>query len=339
MSSRLRDVAELAGVSIRTVSNVVNGYAPVTDGVRTKVELAVAQLDYRPNVLARNLKRGRSGLLAMVVPELDVTYFAELARAVITAARARGYTVVLDQTDGDPVREREIALQDTRATLFDGVILSSLSLTSAELSARKQQVPLILLGEHVTGPGFDHVGIDNVAAAELATSHLLGLGRRRIAAIGDQPYPTGETAQLRTQGYRLAHRKAGVDADERLVISTPRFHRAEGAAAIARLFDSGAPPPDAVFCYNDMLALGALRALHERGLRVPQDLALVGFDDVDDGRYSIPSLTTVAPDKTQIATLAVEQLLARLAGRAGRPPQSLRAAHHLVIRESTQSYR
>ena len=128
-SSRLRDVAELAGVSIRTVSNVVNGYAPVSDATRRRVEAAVEQIGYRPNVLARNLRRGRSGLLALVVPELDVPYFAELARAVISQARGQGFTVVVDQTDGEPERERELVLSGSRAALFDGVILSPVALS------------------------------------------------------------------------------------------------------------------------------------------------------------------------------------------------------------------
>jgi DNA-binding LacI/PurR family transcriptional regulator len=335
-TSRLRDVAERAGVSIRTVSNVVNGYAPVAEQTRARVEAAVAELGYRPNLLARNLKRGRSGMLALVVPELDVPYFAELARAVITHARLHGYTVVIDQTDGEPGREREMVMAGSRGALFDGVILSPLSLSQAELAERDSRVPLVLLGERIADGGFDHVAIDNVAAARQATEHLFSLARRRVAAVGDQPYETGETAQLRTRGYRMAHEAAGRPIDESLIVARPRFHRSDGAEAMRELLRRPDGPPDAVFCYNDLLALGALRVLLSEGLRVPDDVAVIGFDDIEDGRYHTPSLSTVAPDKHQIAQLAVERLIDRLDEDSDDSPSELWASHRLELRESTE---
>ncbi|KAF5998777.1 LacI family DNA-binding transcriptional regulator [Streptomyces sp. WAC00263] len=334
-TTRLRDVAERAGVSIRTVSNVVNGYAPVAEETRLRVEKAVAELGYRPNLLARNLKRGRTGMLALVVPELDVPYFSELARAVIAEARTRGYTVVIDQTDGEPDRERELIMRGASAARFDGVILSPLSLSQADLAQRDGADPLVLLGERIAESQYDHVAIDNVAAAYAATEHLLDLGRTRIAAVGDQPYDTGETAQLRTRGYRDAHAARGLAVDESLILATPRFHLSDGAAAMAALLDHPGGPPDAVFCYNDLLALGAIRTLLTRGLRVPEDVAVVGFDDIETGRYNTPTLTTVSPDKATIARLAVERITGRLDDALKDPPVELWAPHQLVVREST----
>ena len=335
VAARLRDVAERAGVSIRTVSNVVNGYAPVSEPKRLRVEAAVAELGYRPNVMARNLKHGRSGLIALVVPELDVPYFAELARAVVTTAREVGYTVVVDQTDGESERERELIMRDGSAAMFDGVILSPLALSHRDLAQRDAASPLVLLGERIADSEYDHVAIDNVAAARLATSHLIGLGRTRIAAIGDQPYETGETAQLRTRGFELAHEDAHRAVDRSLVVPTPRFHFANGAAAMQQLLAHPDGPPDAIFCYNDLVALGAIRTILAAGLRVPEDIAIVGFDDIEMGRYSTPSLTTVAPDKAAIARLAVERLLARLAGETDDAPVELWADHELIVRESS----
>jgi DNA-binding LacI/PurR family transcriptional regulator len=329
----LRDVAKRANVSIRTVSNVVNGYAPVSDELRARVQAALDELDYRPNLIARNLKQGRTGMIALVVPELDVPYFAELAREVITAARARGYVVMVDQTDGDGDRERELLGRDSRATMFDGLILSPLSVTAEELRARGNRVPIVLLGEHIFNGSFHHVAIDNVAAAREATTHLLGLGRRRVAAIGDQPYATGETAQLRTAGYRQALARAGVEADDRLIVSTPHFHRRLGAEAMESLL-ALPEPPDAVLCYNDLLALGAIRALTRAGRRIPDDVAVVGIDDIEEGQYSTPSLTTIAPDKGEIARQAVNTLLDTITGAAGTPTEIV-VPHHLIIREST----
>lgn len=335
--ARLRDVADAAGVSIRTVSNVVNGYAPVSEETRTRVEAAVERLGYRPNVLARNLKQGRTGMIALVVPELDVPYFAELSRAIITTARQHGYTVVLDQTDGEPVRERELMMRNASSAMFDGVILSPLSLSNAELAHRDSVSPLVLLGERIADSGYDHVAIDNIAAAMDVTRHLLETGRNRVAAIGDQPYETGETAQLRTRGYQLAHRARRRRVDPSLIIPTRRFHYADGAAAMEQLLDHPDGPPDGVFCYNDLLALGAIRTLLARGIRVPEDIAVAGFDDIEAGRFNTPTLTTIAPDKAAIARLAVERLVARVAGARAPKATELRAPHDLMIRESTDA--
>ena len=334
-SPRLRDVAERAGVSIRTVSNVVNGYAPVSDERRARVEAAVAELGYQPNLMARNLKKGRTGLIALVVPELDVPYFAELARAVVTKARQHGYTVVVDQTDGEPDREREIVMGGPMAAMFDGVILSPLALSQSDLARRDASRPLVLLGERIAESAYDHVAIDNVAAARAATEHLFDIGRGRVAAMGDQPWEGGETAQLRTAGYRQAHEARRRRLDESLIVTTRLFHHADGAEAMAALLEHPKGPPDAVFCYNDLLALGAIRTLLSRGVRVPEDVAVVGFDDIETGRFSTPSLTTVSPDKSTIAWLAVDRLIARLGERADSEPVELWAPYELAVREST----
>ena len=329
----LRDVAKRANVSIRTVSNVVNGYAPVSDELRARVQVVLDELGYRPNLIARNLKQGRTGMIALVVPELDVPYFAELVREVITAARAQGYVVMVDQTDGDAERERELLARGSRATMFDGLLLSPLAISAEDLRSRGNRVPIVLLGEHIFNGSFHHVAIDNVAAAREATAHLLEQGRRRVAAIGDQPYATGETAQLRTSGYRQAHSRMGLAVDERLIVPTPRFHRRLGLEAMERLL-ALPDPPDAVFCYNDLLALGAMRALTRAGRRIPDDVAVIGIDDIEEGQYSTPSLTTVAPDKAEIARRAVDILLQSINGPAATPSEIV-VPHRLIVREST----
>lgn len=330
----LRDVAELAGVSSRTVSNVVNGYANVTERTRLRVQQAVDQLGYRPNVLARNLARGRSGQIAVVVPYLDTPYFSELLQGIIRAARVRGYNVLIDQTDGDREHEHMLINHGSSRLLFDGVIFSPLGLSQEALADRDPDLPLVILGERVSDGTFDHVGIDDVTASRQATEHLLDLGRTRLAAIGDQPYETGEAAQLRTRGFREAHERRGLPVHEDLVIGTPRFNRVDGAGAMARLLDRD-DPPDAVFCYSDLVALGAIHTLVSRGLRVPDDVAVIGYDDIEDGRYSNPTVTTISPDKEMIATTAVERLLLRIGSAAPPPGLELRAPHRLVVREST----
>lgn len=332
MRHRLKDVAERAGVSVKTVSNVVNGYLHVRPDTRARVEEAIAELNYRPNLSARNLRKGRTGVIALAVPELDIPYFAELARHVVTAAAEHGWTVLIDQTGGGPEQERKAA-SGIGDHMIDGLIFSPLALAADDLTGL-DGMPMVLLGERVDHGPADHVVIDNVAAAREVTAHLIGLGRRRIAAIGSQRTPEGASARLRLAGYTAALAEAGIGYDEKLVAPAPAWHRADGAAAMRELLSTGVRP-DAVFCFNDTLALGTLRALHEAGLRVPEDVAVAGFDDIEDGRFSIPTLTTVAPDKERIARLAVELLAGRLDGDREAPPRELTAPHRLATREST----
>ena len=332
MRHRLKDVAERAGVSVKTVSNVVNGYLHVRPDTRDRVEQAIAELNYRPNLSARNLRKGRTGVIALAVPELDIPYFAELARHVVAAAAAHGWTVLIDQTGGGHEQERKAA-SGIGDHMIDGLIFSPLALTADDL-AGLDGMPMVLLGERVDHGPADHVVVDNVAAAREITAHLVGLGRRRIAAVGSQRTPEVASARLRLAGYAAALEEAGLGYDEKLVAPAPAWHRADGAAAVRDLLASGVRP-DAVFCFNDTLALGALRALHDAGLRVPEDVAVVGFDDIEDGRFSIPTLTTVAPDKERIAKLAVELLAERIDGDREAPPRELTAPYRLATREST----
>ncbi len=333
MSVTIYDVARHAGVSPRTVSNVINDYPFVAVQTRQRVQESIQVLGYRPNLTARNLRRGRTGMIALAVPELAVPYFAELSGAVMEEVSGRSYTVIIEQTDGSPERERKLLEDTERAQLFDGLIFSPLALGARDLAAASGRTPVVLLGERVNDGPFDHVTIDNVAASREVVAHLAGLGRRRIAAIGDQPYETGETAQVRTQGYLEGLEAACLPADRRLIVPASRFHREAGAQAMRELL-ALRNPPDAVFCYNDLLAAGAVRTLLTAGLRVPQDVAVAGFDDIEEGRYSTPTLTSLAPDKRRIAAMAVDQLFRRIEGTAG-DPQVLQAPFSLQAREST----
>jgi DNA-binding LacI/PurR family transcriptional regulator len=241
--------------------------------------------------------------------------------------------VLIDQTDGQVARE-QLVLDGIRGRMIDGLIFSPIALGAEELERRRDTVPLVLLGERVYDGPADHVSIDNVAAAGAATRHLLDLGRRRIAAIGDQPRPQSQTAHLRRRGYEEALAVAGLPVVAELIVEVEAYHRADGAAAARRML-ALPEPPDALFCFNDLLALGALRALHDGGVRVPEDVAVVGWDDVEDSRYSTPTLTTISPDKHQIASLAVEFLAARLGAGRSEPPREVTADFTLAVREST----
>ncbi|WP_344529654.1 LacI family DNA-binding transcriptional regulator [Streptomyces albiaxialis] len=336
MRVSLKDVAERAGVSIKTVSNVVNNYPHITPTTRAKVQRAIDDLGYRPNLTARHLRKGRTGILALAVPELGNPYFAELAGDVIDAAAEHDYTVLLDHTQGR--RERELLVtQGFRARVIDGLILNPLELEPEDLAVRTDDAPLVLIGERRYDLPYDHIAIDNIAAARAAVRHLLDLGRRRIAFLGARGDRPSQPAHLRLLGWQAELAASGVPADESLVAPVEGWDRADGAAAMAALLDAGARP-DAVFAYNDLIAIGAMRAMSERGLRVPEDIAVVGFDDLTEGRYGAVTLTTVSPDKRAIARLAVESLVSAIAGGRRdeeRTPRELQPGFALVEREST----
>ncbi|MCG7205476.1 LacI family DNA-binding transcriptional regulator [Streptomyces arenae] len=333
MRVSLRDVAERAGVSIKTVSNVVNNYPHVTPAMRARVQAALDELGYRPNLTARHLRKGRTGIIALAVPELGNPYFAELAGAVIDAATEHEFTVLLDHTRGE--REQEILVtRGFRGGVIDGLILSPLALEAEDLEGRSDDVPLVLLGEREYGLPFDHIAIDNVAAARCAVRHLLGRGRTRIAYLGVRTDSVNRPAHLRLGGWRAELTAAGVPAPDSLVVPVGGWDRDDGARAMAELLDSGVRP-DAVFAFNDLIAIGAMRVLHERGLRVPWDVAVVGFDDIAEGRFGAVTLTTVSPDKQAIAKMAVASLLRSLSGREEPGGRELTAKFELVEREST----
>ncbi|EPD68961.1 MULTISPECIES: LacI family DNA-binding transcriptional regulator [Streptomyces] len=333
MRASLKDVAERAGVSIKTVSNVVNNYPHVTPAMRARVQAAIDELGYRPNLTARHLRKGRTGIIALAVPELGNPYFAELAGAVIDAAAEHEFTVLLDHTRGD--REQEILVsQGFRGRVIDGLILSPLALEAEDLQGRSDDVPLVLLGEREYDLPFDHIAIDNVAAARCAVRHLLGRGRTRIAYLGVRTDSVNRPAHLRLDGWREELAAAGVPAPDSLVVPVGGWDRDDGARAMAELLDSGVRP-DAVFAFNDLIAIGAMRVLHERGLRVPWDVAVVGFDDIAEGRFGAVTLTTVSPDKHAIAKMAVASLLRSLSGREEPGGRELTAKFELVEREST----
>ncbi|RIQ11044.1 LacI family DNA-binding transcriptional regulator [Jiangella rhizosphaerae] len=329
MGARLKDVADLAGVSFKTVSNVINNHPNVTEKTREKVLKAIAELRYRPNVSARSLRHGRSGFVALAVPELVSPYFAALASEIGAVAKRQSLMVLIEETFGEVEQER-VVLEGLDTRLIDGVIFSPMGMTTAEVAARSDPARMVLLGERGHPAGFDHIAIDNVRAARDVTAHLIGLGRRHIAAVGAQRAGTGG---LRARGYRAALRDAGLPVDRRLIVSDLDFDRASGAQAMAALLDSGRPV-DAVFCFNDLMALGALRTLHERGLRVPDDVAVAGFDDIEDGRYSTPSLTTVSPDVPLLAAEAVRLVARRLADPEAKA-ERIDVPFTLEIREST----
>ncbi|WP_454051478.1 LacI family DNA-binding transcriptional regulator [Cellulomonas sp. Marseille-Q8402] len=324
----LRDVAARAGVSFKTVSNVVNDHPHVSDATRARVLAAIELLGYRPNPSARSLRHGRSGILALAVPELTSPYFAALASAAGRAAKEHGRVLVIEETRGDVEGER-VALVDLTSRLVDGVILSPLVTPEPLVLQRIGRTPLVMLGEHRYDVGADHVAMDSVRAARELTEHLLATGRRRIAVVGRQE--PGSTGGERWRGHVQALGAAGLAPDEALAPHVAGYRRADGVDAVRALLAAGARP-DAVLCCNDLLALGAVHALRTAGLDVPGDVAVAGFDDVEESRYA--GLTSVAPDLGLLAHEAVRLLVERVEDPT-RPPRQVEVPFRVVVRGST----
>ncbi|QEW01993.1 LacI family DNA-binding transcriptional regulator [Microbacterium lushaniae] len=336
MGPTMHDVARVAGVSIKTVSNVINDYPHVRPGTRSRVEAAIAELAYRPNASARGLRSGRTGIIGLAVPALRENYFAELADFIIRAAEARGVGVVVEQTNGD--REAELlAVSGGRRRFTDGLLLSPVQLGQADAALLDVQYPLVLLGDRIFGGPTDHVAIHNTSAARAGVEHLIAIGRRRIAVLGGTDGDPAEpsSASLRLRGYQEALSAAGLAADPALVRPCAHWSRAAGAAAVHAMIAEGVAF-DAVFALNDTLGLGALRALAGEGLSVPGDVAVLGFDNIDEARFSVPSLSSVDAGKERIAEVAVDLLLERIAEKGPRqPPRTIQPAFTVVAREST----
>ncbi|MET8834128.1 LacI family DNA-binding transcriptional regulator [Micromonospora sp. NPDC004540] len=333
MATTLRDVARHARVSVKTVSNVVNDHPHVSDDVRRRVREAVRALGYRPNLAARTLRTGRAGLLALIVPDVEAPGLHGLAREVVRAATSRGFRVVVDHLGSDTERAAAPARIGAPPGV-DAVLLGAdmvpPGLIDAQLAAG---TPVVLLGES-PDPRCDQVALDWARAAADAIEHLLDTGRRRIAAIGARPGEATGPAQPRTLGYRHAVHRAGLDLPAGYLRTTAQQRHEDGYRAARWLF-AHEQRPDALFCYADRLAIGALRAAADAGLRVPADVAVIGLGDSEEGRYSRPTLTSVSADPAFLAREAVALVTARL-DRPDAAPARITAPHAVLPRESTR---
>ncbi len=329
----MKDVAALAGVSPKTVSNVVTGTVGVREETRIRVEAAMAQLDFVPNLSARGLRKGRSGIIAVALPDLATAFSAELVHRVVEAAHERGLAVQVEETATVPEREKELVSR-ARAHLVDGLILNPIRLEDSVLKYADRLPPLVVIGE-VEQSRADQVRIDSRRAAADATRHVLAKGARRIAVVGadDDPSVATATSRSRLEGVHDALREAGIPRDPSLEINPMPWAMPGGADAMATLFRRGVAF-DAVVAFTDSLAAGVLHALHDRGIRVPEDVIVTGFDDVEFSRFTSPSLTTVGFDRRAFADAALGLLESRIDDRSA-PPRALTLSHHLIERHST----
>jgi DNA-binding LacI/PurR family transcriptional regulator len=335
MAVTMADVARAAGVSTKTVSNALSGSSAVRPETRRRVLEVAEQLQYVMNRSASSLRSGRTGIIGLVLPDLRNAYFSELADAVMEAADRRGRVVMIRQTRN--TREREIQSLASATASLDGLLLNAVALDDDDHALLTAAGPVVLLGDQMHEAPVDHVTMHNTAAAAAMTRHLLDRGCRRIAVLGSSPQANEGSSGLRMTGYRQAHEAAGVPIDESLIVDVRLWHRADGAEGLRRLISRGGRF-DAVFALNDMMAFGAVRVLQERGFRIPEDVAVAGFDDLEETRYTFPPLSTIDPGLPQIADLAVELLVRRIEGY-GEAPQRYFADFRLMERESTRDLR
>ncbi|WP_189265255.1 LacI family DNA-binding transcriptional regulator [Streptomyces fuscichromogenes] len=330
----IQDVAKAAGVSAMTVSNVINGHPNVRPATRERVLEAVDRLGYRVNVAARTLRRGRTGTIGLAVPEINRPYYGRLAASIIAAAARHGLRVSIEQTDAR--RENELAaLSLSRNRLYDGLILSTVGMGPADVGALDVDHPVVILGERIFGGPVGHVAMPNEAASEAATRHLVERGCRRIAIVCGRLGGEADVSSLRHAGYLRALAAAGLPADPELVVTTESLTMREAARGVRERMAYGLGF-DGVFCVTDTVAMGVLRALADAGVRVPEQVRVIGFDNVDESAYLVPSLSTVDPDHDLMAERAVALLTARIdQGGPGPEREEFTGPFRLVVREST----
>ncbi len=326
----IKDVARHAKVSISTVSRVLNESGYVSEQTSQRVWRAIEALNYKPNQLARSLTTGRSRTIGLVLPDITNPFFPAVARGVEDAANVNGYTVILCNTDADPEQEKAYvtALREKRVDGF--VFTVSGPDASTILGLIEADIPVVVIDRCVEGASVDSVLIYNEQWAYEATMHLIGLGHRAIAYINGPDDLT--TSKERYAGYRKALADAGVSFNPALV-RTGDFRYPSGHARMRELLASG-QEVTAVFAANDMMAIGAMRAIQEWGLRVPEDIAVVGFDDILLASLIKPSLTTISQPAYHMGALAVEMLLERIGGAQGGEARTKICHARLVVRES-----
>jgi len=323
------DVAHRAGVSPTTVSHVINQTRYVSPSVAERVRQAMAELRYQPHGVARSLRRRRTHSLGMIVPDAANPFFAEVARGVETCAFSLGYTVILCNSDGDLVREQAY-LDVLIEKRVDGIVFVAAGESRDHFqSLLEQEIQVVVVDRDMPGLKVDCVLVDNYDGGLQATAHLIHHGHRRIACLAG-PHEVTPSAD-RVRGYRQALADAGIRFDPALLVYGD-FHTDSGYLAAAELLELP-DRPTAIFVCNDLMAIGVMAAVQEAGLRIPRNMAVVGFDDIALASYSLPRLTTVAQPSQKMGELAAQLLVARIEN-PDRSPERHLLLTRLVVRES-----
>jgi len=328
----MQDVAREAGVSVNTVSRALAGKPDVSPETRARVLEVAERLGYRPNKLARGLRSNKTGTIGVVVTDIANPFFGALVKGVERAARQHDYSIILQDTDEDYERERE-AIQVMLAERVDGLLITPVQTGTETIEELKEAgLPFVLLGRHFDDLETDYVVTDDVEGGFLATEHLIKLGHKRIAMINGPLHIS--SARERFQGYKKALDHYGIELDESIV-SAGATTTEEGYELTKSLLDRPARPT-AIFAYSDFVAFGVMRAIREARLKVPEDVAVVGYDDVEFSSHLEVPLTTVKIPKGLLGERAVESLLNKIDGKVSdRKPEQIVLQVKVVTRAST----
>jgi LacI family transcriptional regulator len=332
MKSTIHDVAKNAGVSVATVSHVINGTHYVSPELAERVHKSIHKLNYRQNKLARALSKQNIPLLALIVPDINNPYWSALARAVQDVTDPYDYSVIVCSSDG--ILDREIRFLRSLSGWVSGLILHPYRVSQMQVNQLiPHNPPVMILGEFTTPEkqpsNWDQVAANNRESVMVAVEYLIGLGHRRIAFI--QGTAGTPSSVKRMTGFLDALQAAELTTDDNLIIPGD-YTRVGGRKAMAELLNRP-DPPTAVVCANDLSALGALEEAQLRGHRVPQSISIVGFDDIDEAVLAVPSLTTIRLPPHEIGVVAAQKLIERLNGRKESSSDYIKG--ELIVREST----
>ncbi|QBD81519.1 LacI family transcriptional regulator [Ktedonosporobacter rubrisoli] len=326
----IRDVALYAQVSASTVSHVINGTRFVDQGTRERVCAAIDALGYRPNALARSLRRGETNIIGLLVPDNANPFFAELAHVIEEAGFSRGYNLILCNSEASATKETSY-MRVLLSRQIDGLILIPAGNYHGALEAASSEgLPVVIVDRGLSDWPVDQVSADNELGGYLAGQHLASLGHRCVGCISGPGEATSSSYRLK--GFRRALQEGGIELSERAIIQAD-FRYASGEQAMARLLQE-LPGITAVFAANDLMALGAMNALRKACLSVPADISVIGFDDIFLAAAMYPALTTIAQPVKEMGQVSVSLLLERIKQRTSYTPARVVLPTTLIERES-----
>lgn len=330
--ANIKDIAKEAGVSIATVSRALTRPEAVRPGTIEKVQRAIERLHYTPNAMASSLRRQRSEIVVVVVPDIHNPFYSGIVQGIGNLAMEEGYQILLGETKNQQARMDRYAAMLQRKQADGLIIIGSMLPTQFEAASKDQTLPMVVACEYFEGLPLPGVRIDNVEAAAEAVAYLVAIGHRRIGTISG---PLGNRLGAdRLNGYKLGMTRAGLEVDPSLIV-TGEFSLLSGTEGMQRLLLRDRPT--AVFCANDEMAIGAIRALSEAGLSVPGDCSIIGFDDIRFAEFATPPLTTISQPNIRIGETAMLMMLEALAGN--KNVRELVLPHRMTVRRSTAPWR
>jgi LacI family transcriptional regulator len=327
MRVRMKDIAAELNVSVVTVSKVLRNHSDISTATRERVLQRMKELDYRPNLAARTLVTGRTFMVGFIVPDLVHPFFGEIARVLSQAIRAKGYNLVIASSEGDPELERH-EIDSLTARQVDALVLASAQPGDIEL---KYRTPIVLIDRQLSGISANFVGVNDEKVGYLATRHLIDAGYQRIAHIHG---PALSPGRQRFDGYRRALAEAGRALVPEYIVNSGETDL-EGFEAMAQLL-AVHPRPDAVFAFNDPVAISAMKAIFQAGLRIPQDVALIGAGNFRHADLLRVPLSTVDQANTAIGEQAAKIVLKVIESKTKSAPKSILLDPALIIRESSK---